>query len=60
MIGELSSIPSGGGKPVGKEGGQQHSPRDVKLVWPEFHTYFGRGFNIPHKNAMLIEFYASA
>ena len=32
MIGEMSSIPSGGGKPVGKEGGQYSHVRDVKFV----------------------------
>ena len=31
MIGGLSSIPSGGGKPEGKEG-VQYSPRDVQPV----------------------------
>ena len=59
MIGEMSSIPSGGGKPGGKEGaqyfhvwGREASLAGVpRLLW--------EGFNIPHKNAKFIEFYTS-
>ena len=43
----------------GKEGHNTSMSGDVKLVWPEFHAYFGRGFNIPHESAKFIEFYTS-